>query len=100
MSGQLLGTGNGMAADDSTPDPCAGPGTSLRPRRANFFGGWCSMLTLHDDTAHIFAGLVSSGSGAAAGPGSENAWGTAAPPADEGRCVPHLDSTAPHSSPL
>ena len=97
MSGQLLGTGNGMAAADSTPDPCAGPGTSLRLRRANFFGGWCSMLTRHDDTtaAHIFAGLVGSGSGAAAGPGSENTWGTAAPPADEGRCVPHRDSTAP-----
>ena len=46
------------------------------------------MLTAHDDTAHIFAGLVGSGSsGAAAGPGSENTWGTAAAPADEGRGV-------------
>ena len=58
------------------------------------------MLTLHDHAAHMFAGLVGSGSGAAAGPGSENALGTAARPADEGRCVPHRDSTAPHSSPL
>ena len=56
------------------------------------------MLTAHDDTtAHIFAGLVGSGSGAAAGPGSENTWGTAAPPADEGMCVPHRDSTAPRN---
>ena len=57
------------------------------------------MLTLHDDTAHIFAGLVGSGSDATAGPDSENTWGTAAPPADEGRCVPHRDSTASRSSP-
>ena len=57
------------------------------------------MLTAHDDTAHIFAGLVGSGSsGAAAGPGSENTWGTAAAPADEGRCVPHRDSTAPRDA--
>ena len=56
------------------------------------------MLTPHDDTAHTF-GHGGHGSGAAAGLGTENAWGTA-PPADEGRCVPHRDSTAPRSSPL
>ena len=54
------------------------------------------MLTLHDDTAHTF-GHGGPGSGAAAGPGSENTWGTAARPADEGRCVPHRDSTAPRN---
>ena len=95
MSGHSSATGSGMAAAHGTPDPCATLGTSLRPLRANFFAAWCSMLTAHDDTAHIFAGLVGSGSDATAGPGSENAWGTAAPPADEGRCVPHRDSTAP-----
>ena len=59
MSGHSSAAGNGRAAADSTPAPCAAPGTSLRPRRANFYGGWCSMLTAHDDTtAHIFAGLV------------------------------------------
>ena len=51
MSGHSSATGSGMAAAHGTPGPCATPRTSLRPRRANFFAAWCSMLTAHDDTA-------------------------------------------------